>query len=171
MLQYFCTSPPKKKDFSRDNDRIRKHHVTMTKTGAYISNDLQHQSHSLIFVLKYKTLFSDTSVLSQRPNFKTYNTTASLDKLTCTNYMDFGKNQDRFVDFCPQMIPITWMWNLRYSRKMRTDFRLVQTLTKGEPTFNQCISLNNQLVYEEGELWYTGQLVPHANINNVQKNG
>ena len=25
-----------------------------------------------------------------------YNTTASLDKLTCTDYVDFGKCQDRF---------------------------------------------------------------------------
>ena len=28
-----------------------------------------------------------------------YNTTASLEKLTCTNYLDFGKFQDRFERF------------------------------------------------------------------------
>ena len=28
-----------------------------------------------------------------------YNTTACLDKLTCTDYMDFGKCQDRFGRF------------------------------------------------------------------------
>ena len=29
-----------------------------------------------------------------------YNTTASLDKLNYTDYVDFGKNQDRFGHFC-----------------------------------------------------------------------
>ena len=28
-----------------------------------------------------------------------YNTTDSLDKLTCTDYVDFGKHQDRFGQF------------------------------------------------------------------------
>ena len=28
-----------------------------------------------------------------------YNTTASLDKLICTDYVDFGKCQDRFGQF------------------------------------------------------------------------
>ena len=28
-----------------------------------------------------------------------YNTTASLDKLTCTDYVDFGKSLDRFGQF------------------------------------------------------------------------
>ena len=28
-----------------------------------------------------------------------YNTTESLDKLTCTDYVDFGKSQDRFGRF------------------------------------------------------------------------
>ena len=29
-----------------------------------------------------------------------YNTTATLDKLSCTNYVDFGKCQERFGRFC-----------------------------------------------------------------------
>ena len=33
-----------------------------------------------------------------------YSTTASLDKLTCTDYVDFGKSSDRFG-------PISWTKN------------------------------------------------------------
>ena len=29
-----------------------------------------------------------------------YKTSASLDKLICTDYVDFGKSQDRFGQFC-----------------------------------------------------------------------
>ena len=77
-----------------------------------------------------------------------YNTTASLDKLTCTDYVDFGKCQDRFGQF-------SWSKNgsnyldvkLKYVRKDdNKEFRLVQNLTMGEADFNQFIRLRNQLV-------------------------
>ena len=64
---------------------IWKCHVTMTKKDAYISN-----FHSL------KSL-SATSIPSRSP--MAYNTTASLDKLTCTDYVNFGKSLDRFGRF------------------------------------------------------------------------
>ena len=77
-----------------------------------------------------------------------YNTTASLDKLTCTNYVDFGKCQDRFGQF-------SWSKNdsnyldakLKVFRKDdKKEFRLVQNLTMGEADFNQFMRLRNQLV-------------------------
>ena len=77
-----------------------------------------------------------------------YNTTASLDKLTCTDYVDFGNCQDRFGRF-------SWSKNdsnfldvkLKVNRKDdRKEFRLVQNLTMGEADFNQFIQLRNQLV-------------------------
>ena len=67
-----------------------------------------------------------------------YNTTASLDKLTCTDYVDFGKCQDRFGLF-------SWSKNdsnyldvkLKVFRKDdKKEFRLVQNLTMGEADFN-----------------------------------
>ena len=77
-----------------------------------------------------------------------YNTTASLDKLTCTDYVDFGKCQDRFGQF-------SWSKNdsnyldvkLKVFRKDdNKEFRLVQNLTMGEADFNQFMRLRNQLV-------------------------
>ena len=43
------------------------------------------------------SLLSATTILSRSP--MAYNTTASLDKLTFTDYVDFGKCQDRFGRF------------------------------------------------------------------------
>ena len=71
--------------------------MTMTKKHAYIRTEMQLQNHSLTFIHKNKSLLSATSILSRSP--LAYNTTASLDRLTCTDYMDFGECQDRFGQF------------------------------------------------------------------------
>ena len=77
-----------------------------------------------------------------------YNTTASLGKLTCTDYVDLGKCQDRFEQF-------SWSKNdsnyldvkLKVFRKDdKKEFRLVQNLTMGEAEFTQFMRLRNQLV-------------------------
>ena len=77
-----------------------------------------------------------------------YNTTASLDKLTCTDYVDFGKCQDKFGQF-------SWSKNdsnyldvkLNVFRKVdKKEFRLVQNITMGEADVNQFMRLRNQLV-------------------------
>ena len=83
---------------SRDSDQ----------NNAYISNELQLQNHSLIFIHRNKSLLSATSILSRSP--MDYNITASLDSLTCSDYVDFGNCQDRLDDFLgPKPIPTTWM--------------------------------------------------------------
>ena len=78
----------------------------------------------------------------------TYNTTVSLDKLTCTDYMDFGKCRDRFGQF-------SWTKNdsnyldvkLKVFKKDdNKDFQLVENFTMGEADFNQFMRLRNQLV-------------------------
>ena len=78
----------------------------------------------------------------------TYNTTASLDKLNCTNSVDFGKNHERVA--C-----IPWSKNdyhfldvkLKvFKRDENRDLRLVQIVTMGEVDFNQFKCLRNQLV-------------------------
>ena len=77
-----------------------------------------------------------------------YNNSASLDKLTCTDYVEFGKCQDSFGQF-------SWSKNdsnyldvkLKVFRKDdKKKFRLVQNLTMGEADFNQFMRLTNQLV-------------------------
>ena len=78
----------------------------------------------------------------------TYNTTASLDNLTCTNYVDFGKCQDRFGRFSwSKNDSKYWDVKLKVFRKDdKKEFRLVQNLTMGEGDFNQFMRLRNQLV-------------------------
>ena len=75
---------------------IWKCHVTKTNKDAYISNEKQLQIVQLSFS-KINSLLSATSILSFSP--MAYNTTETLDKLTCTDYVDFGKSQDRFCRF------------------------------------------------------------------------
>ena len=78
-----------------------------------------------------------------------YNTTETLDKLACTDYVDFGKCQDRFGR-------ISWSKNdsnyLEIKLKVfkredkNAEFRLRQNLSMGEADFNQFIRQRNQLV-------------------------
>ena len=77
-----------------------------------------------------------------------YNTTASLDKLTCTDYVDFGKCQDRFGRLSSSKNDSNYLdVNLKVFRKDdKKEFRLVQNLTMGEADFNQFMRLRNQLV-------------------------
>ena len=91
-------------EMSRDNAQRRKESPYMEKSReneqkkvAYISNDEQLQNHSLYFIHKSKLLLSATIIPSSSP--MAYNTTASLDKLTCIDYVDFGKCQDSFGQF------------------------------------------------------------------------
>ena len=46
---------------------------------------------------KINSLLSATSFLSRSP--MAYKTTETLDKMACTDYVDFGKSQDRFGRF------------------------------------------------------------------------
>ena len=78
-----------------------------------------------------------------------YNTTETLNKLTCTDYVDFGKCQDRFGRF-------SWTKNdsnyldiqlkLFKREDKNAEFRLRQNLSMGEADFNQFIRQRNQLV-------------------------
>ena len=78
-----------------------------------------------------------------------YITTETLDKLACTDYVDFGKRQDRFGRF-------SWSKNdsnyldikLKVFKRedKKADFRLRQNLPMGEADFNQFIRQRNQLV-------------------------
>ena len=123
------------REISRDNDQNH----------AYISNEIQLQNRSLTLIHKNKSLLSGTSILSRSP--MAYNTTASLDKLTCTDYVDFGKYQDRFGRF-------SWSKNdsnyldvkLKVFRKDdKKKFRLVQNVKKNS-VYDKVIS-NQPICY------------------------
>ena len=85
---------------SRDNEQkrknflLRKNHVTLVRTKAvtFISQIIVQLSF-----LKVNSLLSATSILSR--SAMAYISTETLDKLACTDYVDFGKSQDRFGRF------------------------------------------------------------------------
>ena len=77
-----------------------------------------------------------------------YNTTASLDKLTCTDYVDFGNCQDRFGRFFWSKNDSNYL-DLKFKvfrKDDKKEFRLVQNLIMGEAYLNQFMRLRYQLV-------------------------
>ena len=125
---------------------IWKCHVTMTKKDAYIVDEMQLQKLSSTFIHQNKSLISATSLLSCSP--VVYITTASMDKLSCTDYVDFGKCQDRFGQFSWSKTHSNYLdVKLKLIKKDdNKEFRLVQNLTMGEAYFNQFMRLRTQLV-------------------------
>ena len=77
----------------------------------------------------------------------TYNNTATLDKLASTDYVDFGKRQDRFGRFLRSKNSCDYL-NVKlkvFKMDENKQFRLAQNLTMGEADFNQFFRLRNQL--------------------------
>ena len=77
-----------------------------------------------------------------------YNTTATLDKLACTEYVDFGKCQDRFgrISWSKNSFDYLDVKLKEFKRDENKQFRLALHLAVGEADFNQFIRLRNQLV-------------------------
>ena len=78
-----------------------------------------------------------------------YNTTETLDKLACTDYVDFSKSQDRFGRFSWSKKDSNYFdIKLKVFKRedKNTDFQLRQSLSMGEADFNQFIRRRNQLV-------------------------
>ena len=71
-----------------------------------------------------------------------YNTTASLDKLTCTDYVDFDRSSDRFGHFSWTKNDSNYL-DIKLKVIKREDkspeFRLRENLSMGEADFNQFI--------------------------------
>ena len=107
---------------------------------------MQLLNPSLTFIHKNKSLLSATSILSC--SLMAYNTSAYLDTLTCTNYVDFGKCQDRFGRFSCSKNDCNYLdMKLKVCKKDdNKEFRLVQNLTMGEADSNQFMKLRNHLV-------------------------
>ena len=77
-----------------------------------------------------------------------YNTTASLDKLTCTDYVDFGKSLDRLGRFSWTQNDSNYLYiklKLFKREDENAEFRLRQKFSMRENDFNQFIRQRNQL--------------------------
>ena len=78
-----------------------------------------------------------------------YNTNASLDKLTCTDYVDFGKRQDQFGHFSWSKNDSNYFDGCKSQSIQESWQERVPTGPKsfnGEADFNQFMRLRNQLV-------------------------
>ena len=137
---------------SRDRDRkgkifqVWKFHLTMTKIGAYKSNSSLLLNLCIPLIVRNESLLSATTVLPPSP--VAYITTASLDKLNCTDYVDFGNCQDSFGQFSWSKFDskILDIELKVFNRDNTGEFRLAKKLTMGEPDFNRFIRLRNQVV-------------------------
>ena len=91
-----------------------------------------------------------------------YNTIASLDNLTFTDYVDFDKCQDRFGQFFWSKNESNYLdvkLNV-FKKDDNKEFRLVQNLTIGEADFNFFMRLRNQLVIAAESIAGEGKLPP-----------
>ena len=92
-----------------------------------------------------------------------YNTTEILDKLACTDYVDFGKSQDRFGRFSWSKINSNFL-DIKpkvFKREDKNaDFRLRQNLPMGEADFNLFIRQRNQLVVDADNFLREQRLLP-----------
>ena len=117
--------------------------LASTKAVIYSSQIIVQFSFS-----KINSLRSATSILSCSP--MAYNTTKTLDKLACTNYVDFGKSQDRFGRFSWSKKDSNTYLDIKLKVFKREDkhaeFRLSQNVSLGEADFNQFIRQRKQLV-------------------------
>ena len=78
-----------------------------------------------------------------------HNTTASLDKLTCTDFVDFGKSSDRLGRISWTKNDSNYLdikLNVFKREDKNADFRLRQNLSMGEADFNQFFRQRNQQV-------------------------
>ena len=101
------------------------------------------------------------------------NTTASLDKLACIDYVDFGKCQERFGQF-------SWTKNdsnyLDIKLKVfkeedkNAGFRLRQNVTMGEADFNQFIGQKSTSCCSRHFSQRT-KFVSSSSIYTVQRHG
>ena len=92
-----------------------------------------------------------------------YNTTETLVKLTCADYVDFGKCQDRFGRF-------SWTKNdskyfdikikIFKREDKNAEFHLRQNFTMGEADSKQFIRQRNQLVVAANNILTEQNLLP-----------
>ena len=100
-------------------------------------------------------------------------TTASLDKLTGTNYVELRKCQDRFgqlscskknSNYLDVRLPL-------FERDDKRDFRLVQILTTREANFNQFLKMRKQLDVAAQNFGNLKKICPHYWYQQRPKTG
>ena len=99
-----------------------------------------------------------------------YITTATLDKLACTDYVDFGKCQDRFgrISWSKKSFDYLHVKLKLFKKDENKDFRIPQNLKIGEADFNQFILMRNQLFVAVRDFRKEENL-PHVQVKLLDK--
>ena len=115
-----------------------------------------------------------TSPNNKNKSENAYNTTATLDKLACTDYVDFGHCQERSGR-------ISWLkkdsnyMDIKlkvFKREDKTaELRLRQNLSMGGADFNQFIRQRNQLVVAADNFLREQNLSTVPSVYTVQRHG
>ena len=102
-----------------------------------------------------------------------YNTTTTLDKLDCTDCVDFSKCQDQFGRISWSKISLDYFdVKLKVFKKDENKkFRLAQNSTMGETEFNQFIRLSNQLFVAVRDISKDENLPPCASETASKRHG
>ncbi len=118
--------------------------IRLTKNTSFFIS----KNHYFTLFSKRKLFFPSHFSKQQIQSEMSHNTTTTLDKLACTDCVDFGKCQDRFgriswsknsFDFLDVKLKV-------FKKDENKQFRLAQNLTMREADFNQFIRLRHQLV-------------------------
>ena len=122
------------------------YHVTLARTKA-----VTYSPQIIVQLSSSKTNqhFSATSILSR--SSMSYNTTETLDKLASTDYVDFGKCQDKFGRFSSSKNDSNYLdikLKVFKGEDKNAEFRLRQNVSMGEADFHQFVRQRNQLVVE-----------------------
>ena len=130
--------------------------LTRTKAVTYSSQIVVQFSFS-----KINSLLSATSILSRSP--MAYNTTETLEKLICTDYVDFGKSQDKFGRFSWSKIASNYLdikLKLFKREDKNAEIQLRQNFSMEEADFNQFNRQRNQLVVAADNFLRVQNLLP-----------
>ena len=134
---------------SRDNNQRRKysHKISRDNDQERCVFKLRKAALKSFFSFHSLKYFSATSILPR--SSMAYNITASLDKLTCTDYVDFGKSLDRFGRFSWSKNDCNYLdMELKVFKREDKNAKLQQrqNFSMGEADFIQFIQQRNQLV-------------------------
>ena len=103
-----------------------------------------------------------------------YNTTETLDKLTCTDYVDFGKCQDRFGRFSWSKNDSNYL-DIKLKVFKREDknaeFRLRQNLSMGEADCQPVYATKKSTSCCSRQLSQRTKFASSSSIYTVQRHG
>ena len=103
-----------------------------------------------------------------------YSTTASLDKLACSDSVDFGKSQDRFGRFSWSKNDSNYFdINLKVFKRedKNAEFRVRQNLLMGEADLSQFIRQKKSTSCCSRQLSQRTKFVSSSSIYTVQRHG